>query len=328
MKKVWLWIAAIVVLALAALTWHISRGYYFTVIEDKAYRGAQMDGERLKDFVQELGIRTIVNLRPIREDSGWYEEEVATVEALGIELRNAPLSQTTPRVDSIRGLRKALEDIEWPVFFHCGSGVDRTGLAAVMVLLLEGDYSPEEVEREVSWHHGAIRDESTGRLFLSQYQAWLTENNKQHSPQVFDDWLANHYVDPSGNFHFYIHPIRGQPWPRPLGLYDEGVSFDISRDESPLLHMDGWAFDTENEQPLAGLSFSLGGVPMVDAQYGLDSSWLIEDFGKEQYLRTGWAIDQPLKGIDNGCHDLRITFERLNGETWQTPPAARICITP
>lgn len=328
MKRIWLWAAAIAVLTLAALTWYISRGYYFAVIEDKAYRGAQMSGERLKDVVHELGIRTIVNLRPIREDSGWYEEEVAAVEELGIELRTAPLSQTTPRVDSARGLRAALEDIEWPVLFHCGSGVDRTGLAAVMVLLLEGDYSPEEVEREVSWHHGAIREESTGRLFLSQYRQWLSDNGREHSPKLFDAWLANDYVDPSGNFHFYIHPIRGQPWPRPWGLYEEGVEFEISRSDSPIFHMDGWAFDTENEQPLADISFALGGLPLVDAKYGLDSSWLIEDFGKEQYLRTGWAIDQPLEDIPDGCHDLRITFERLDGETWQTPPAARICITP
>ena len=53
-------------------------------------------------------------------------------------------------MDSIRGLRAVLEGIEWPVLFHCGSGVDRTGLAAAMVLLLEGNHSPAEVERQVS----------------------------------------------------------------------------------------------------------------------------------------------------------------------------------
>ncbi len=196
-----------------------------------------------------------------------------------------------------------------------------------MVLLLEGELSPEEVERKVSWRHGAIFADSTGRVFLSQYRQWLAERAQAHTPEVFDTWLENEYVDPSGNFHFYIHPIRDQVWGRPLGLYEEGVEFQVSRSASPLLRMDGWAFDTDKLSPLAGISFHLGDVPLAEAEYGLHFAWLIEDFGNEDLLDTGWALDQPLDPIPDGCHDLRITFERLDGSSYQTPPAARICIS-
>lgn len=328
MKRILLFVTAILVLVIAGGTYYVVGGHYREVIPGKAYRGAQMDGERLKQVVREHDIRTVINLRPIREDSGWYEEEVAAVEELGIELYTAGLSQTTPRVDNIRQLRAVMEEAEWPILFHCGSGVDRTGLASAMLLLLEGELSPQQVERQVSWRHGAIFPDSTGRLFLSQYREWLAQTGRTHTPDVFDEWLANDYVDPSGNFHFYIHPIREQVWGRPLGLYDEGFEFEVSRSASPILHMDGWAFDTNELRPLAGISFTLGGIPMVAAEYGHHFPWLIEDFGNEDLLYTGWSIDQPLDPIPDGCHDLRITFERLDGSRWQTPPAARICVAP
>lgn len=327
MKKWWLIVVAIPLLAIAAAAWYVTAGVYHVVIPGKAYRSAQMDPERLKQAVRKEGIKTVVNLQPIREDSEWYDGEVAAIEELGIKFFTAGLSQKMPRIDNIRRLRAVLDEVEWPVLFHCTSGVDRTGLAAVMVLLLDGRYTPEQVQRQVSWRHGAIFADSTGRIFLSEYRKWLAEHGQTHNPEVFDEWLQNDYVDPSGNFYFYIHPIRDQLWGRPLGLYDEGFEFKVSRSD-PVLHMDGWAIDTKNETPLAGISFTLGGIPLVKAYYGVHFDWLIKDFGREDWLDTGWSIDQPLDAIPDGCHDLLITFQRLDGSSWQTPPAARICITP
>ncbi|MDX1556238.1 MAG: hypothetical protein R3212_09445, partial [Xanthomonadales bacterium] len=148
------------------------------------------------------------------------------------------------------------------------------------------------------------------------------------SPAVFNRWLDQDYVDPSGNVYFYIHPIREQPWGRPWGRYEEGVEYQVSRGESSALHLDGWAFDTDNEIPLAGIAFSLGDGPAREAQYGLHFPWLAEDFGTDRYVDTGWSIELPLESVPDGCHDLRITFERRDGGRWRSPPAARICVSP
>lgn len=320
---------AIILVLMAAGFAYAKRHNFDVVIPGEFYRSAQLSGEQLKSVVRKNNIRTVVNLRPVLQGrSGWYREEMAAVNELGIEHVTLGMSKTTPRIDNILALRNLIEDVETPVLVHCGSGVDRTSLAAVIILLREGRQTPEEIQRHASWRYGVISQDSIGRTILTQYRAWLAQSEKVHSPDVFDRWLENEYVDPSGNFHFYIHPIRRQAWGRPLGLYEEGEQFNISRGDSNILHMDGWAFDTRNQVPLADISFTLGGKEMVDAVYGLHYDWLINDFGKEEYLDTGWEIDQPLDRFENGCHDLRMTFHRKDGTSWQTPPAARICIEP
>lgn len=320
---------AIFLLLLGGAGAYATRDNFDAVIDGEVYRSAQLSADKLREVVREHDIRTVVNLRPVRrEGSEWYREETAAAHELGIEHVTLGMSQTTPRIDNIMALRELLDEVETPVLVHCASGVDRTGLASTMVLLREGEQTPEEIQRQVSWRYGAILQDSIGKTFLAQYRAWLADNGQTHSPDVFDQWLENDYVDPSGNFHFYIHPIRGQAWGRPLGLYEEGEKFTVSRGDSNILHMDGWAFDTRNQEPLAGISFTLGGKDMVEARYGLHYDWLINDFGREEYLDTGWEIDQPLDRFEPGCHDLRITFHRKNGTSWETPPAGRICIEP
>lgn len=320
---------AIILLLMMGGFAYATRDNFDSVIPGVVYRSAQLSGEKLKDVVREHDIRTVINLRPVRkEGSEWYPEEMAVVNELGIEHITLGMSQTTPRIDNILALRSLIDEVEPPVLVHCASGVDRTGLASVMILLRDGRQTPEEIQRHVSWRYGAIGQDSIGRTFLAQYRQWLAQGNLSHTPELFDQWLENDYVDPSGNFHFYIHPIRGQAWGRPLGLYQEGEKFIVSRGDSNILHMDGWAFDTRNREPLADISFTLGDVAMVDANYGLHYDWLINDFGRQEYLDTGWEIDQPLDRFEPGCHDLHITFYRQDGTHWQTPPAARICIEP
>lgn len=320
---------AILLMLVAAGFAYAKRHNFGTVIPGEVYRSAQLSSEALRNIVRKYDIRSVINLRPVRkQDSDWYPEEMAVVRETGIDHFTLGMSQTTPRIDNILALRDLLEEVETPVLIHCASGVDRTGLASAMVLLMEGTRTPEEIEQQVSWRYGVISRDSIGKTFLSQYQGWLAQNRQSHSPLVFEKWLENDYTDPSGNFHFYIHPIRGQSWGRPLGLYEEGEKFVISRSDSDILHMDGWAFDTRRQLPLADISFTLGDIDLDDARYGLHYDWLMDDFGKQEYLDTGWEIDQPLAGFDLGCHDLRLTFHRQDGTRWQTPPAARICIEP
>ncbi len=310
--------------AVLYMTWDNLR----TAIPGVAYRSAQLSAAELGEVVKKKGIRTVVNLRPIREGAEWYEEEKAAAEALGVTHHVVGLSQAMPRVDTFRDLRDILTDIETPVLFQCTSGVDRSGVATAMFMLLRGEWNLDEVEQQVGWRYGAISAKSTGKLLLAEYRDWLSDNGLEHAPDVFNRWLDRDYVDPSGNFYFYIHPIREQPWGRPWGLYEEGFEFRVSRSESPVLHMDGWAFDTDNEAPLAAIGFSLGGDSWHDARYGLHFPWLAEDFGTDRYVDTGWSVEIPLNNASDGCHDLFITFERLDGERWQSPPAARICISP
>lgn len=324
MKRAFIILLAVV--AIAATAAYPQRDNFDAVIPGKVYRSAQLSGEDLKAIVREHDIRTVINLRPVRKDSSeWYSEEIAAVEELGIGHHTIGMSQTAPRVDNILALRTLLDEVEPPLLVHCASGVDRTGLASVMVLLREGDHTIEEIERQVSWRYGAVTGNTIGRVFLEQYSGWLAKNDKTHSPEAFDSWLGADYVDPTGNVHFLIHPIRGRTWWRPYG---DGETFEVSRSKGDVLELNGWAFDTKNQSLLANVSLTLGGQALRDTEYGIHFPWLAEHFSNPEYLDSGWAVQQPLGSFSDGCHDLRLTFHRKDNSEWQTPRAARICITP
>jgi len=195
-----------------------------------------------------------------------------------------------------------------------------------MAKLLDKSSSPEEARAQVSWKFHAVRDNSMGIPFFDEYTAWLQTSGLAHSKDHFNRWLENEYVDLSGNIHFLVDQIHGQLWERPWGLIGEGYEFQVLRSESDLLELSGWAFDTRNISLLKGVEVYLGDVRFEDSRYGIHQPWLIQDFGKEQYLDSGWMASHPLDRFEDGCHDLQLRFTRNDDSIWDSPPAARICI--
>lgn len=319
----------IVVIALAAgIALYSTRDNFHPVIEGTYYRSAQLSGARLTEIVDTHGIQSVINLRPVKDESDWHEEEIRAVDELNIAYYTVGMYQAAPRVDRILELNELLERAEQPVLFHCASGVDRTGLASVMVLLKEGRQNLDEVTKQVSWRYGVIGEDSVGKVFLAQYRQWLSSTGNTHDASAFEHWLHEDYVDPSGNVHFLIHDIHGKTWLRPFGRHADGEKFDVHRSLTDQLVMTGWAFDTRNGSLLEGVSFRLDDRPLVEARYGLHYDWLLETFGRPEWVDSGWAIEQPLAALPDGCQDLYITFRRLDGSSWESPPAARICIRP
>src|SRR5262245_58762780 len=49
-----------------------------TVVAGRVYRTAQLTPERLKEFIAEKGIRTVVNLRGVCSEMPWYLGECRT----------------------------------------------------------------------------------------------------------------------------------------------------------------------------------------------------------------------------------------------------------
>ena len=305
----------------------VTRNNFHEVIPDKIYRSAQLSASTLKNIVTGHGIQTVVSIRPPRPDESWYEQEKAVTKSLGIAHHDIAMDITfSPRIDHLLELRDLLENAPKPLLVHCRAGADRTGLAATMAKLLDGSSSLEEVRAQVSWKFHAIRSDSMGIPFFDAYTAWLKNRDLQHSKDNFNHWLENEYVDLSGNIHFLVDQIHGQLWERPWGLIGEGHEFQIRRSETDLLQLSGWAFDTRHVALLEDVEVYLGGVRFGNARYGINQPWLIKDFGKENYLRSGWIASHPLQQFQDGCHDLILRFTRRDGSTWQSPPAARICI--
>lgn len=324
------WRRAIAVLLLSLgllLFWLlVLRPNIHTIIPGQAYRSAQLSGGRLESFTQEVELKTVINLRPPDAGEDWYREELETVERLGLEYHTVPMFHGTPRADQVQQLARLIETVERPFLVHCRAGADRTGLAAVITLLLQGEVRPEEISRQVSWRFGAIRADSMGAPFLEAYRDWLAAGGQQHSPDAFRRWLREGYVDETGGIHFLVHPIRGQAWYKPLGGHHEGVRFDVDRRDGTVLELDGWAYDGRQNAPLKSVRVYLGAQALEGVEYGLDSAWLADQFGAGTPREAGWRASGSVADLPAGCLDLSFEFERADGSKWVSPPAGRICL--
>jgi protein tyrosine/serine phosphatase len=102
----------------------------FTVVAEGLYRGGQPSQKGFQ-FLKEKGVKTIINLRA--EDNS----EEAVVEKLGMRYIQIPVPELWPWSQVPAGaIAKYFELINnpenYPIFFHCRRGAERTGLLAAL----------------------------------------------------------------------------------------------------------------------------------------------------------------------------------------------------
>jgi len=100
----------------------------FGILADGLYRGGQPSEKGFR-FLKEKGVKTIINLRA--EDNS----EEALVGKLGMNYIRIPVDEIRPWTRIPEGaIAKYFELINnpanYPIFFHCRRGADRTGLFA------------------------------------------------------------------------------------------------------------------------------------------------------------------------------------------------------
>lgn len=120
------------------------------------YRGAELKyitDEGLKTFMVELGIKNEVELR--FEHS--HEEDHSNLEPYGITLKKCPIYAcggcfSEPAKPAIRELFEMLADEKnYPIYFHCAAGADRTGTIAFLIeVLLDMYYKDMRDDYEIT----------------------------------------------------------------------------------------------------------------------------------------------------------------------------------
>lgn len=109
------------------------------------YRGAELKyitDEGIKTFLTELGIKNEVELR----FEHCHEEDRSNLEPYGVTLRKCPIYAcggcfSDPAKPAIREFFELLSDEKnYPIYFHCAAGADRTGTIAFMIETLLGMY--------------------------------------------------------------------------------------------------------------------------------------------------------------------------------------------
>jgi hypothetical protein len=191
--------AALIFAASISLTWAFRRPWFegnLAVVDpDHVIRSAQPTSQ-LAHWIDEFHLRSVLNLRGGTKADWWYDSEVATLAAHGLEFYDLPLSATRrPTRRELLFLIDVLERCQYPLLIHCKSGADRTGLASALYLMLKRNEPPKIAENALALEFGHIPFLGTEHLHepLHEYAAWLCDRRIEHSPQRFRAWVKNEY---------------------------------------------------------------------------------------------------------------------------------------
>ena len=168
-----------------------------TVIPGVAYRTSQPSAARLEHLIKTYGIRTVVNFRGVCEEAEWYRKQCRVTSQNGVseEDLNGVSASRLPSVPTIRALVEILDRIAYPILFHCNRGIDRTGMASVIILLLKTTTPVAEARRQLGLRYGHLSIGKTGNIdfFFDLYEEWLAQGHGPHSSEVFHHWMAAEY---------------------------------------------------------------------------------------------------------------------------------------
>jgi protein tyrosine phosphatase (PTP) superfamily phosphohydrolase (DUF442 family) len=159
----------------------------FREVRPGVYRAPQPSDDRLDRMIERQGIRTVVCLRTVTEDSGASARAAAYP---GLTFWNVPFSATRlPSPATLLELWDVAVRAERPVLLHCRAGVDRTGLAAALVVLHDtGDLAAARSQLAFLPHGHVGLDAAAMSDVLDRYEAW-------HGRKPFPDWVRDVYAD-------------------------------------------------------------------------------------------------------------------------------------
>lgn len=158
------------------------------VVPGRLYRSNHPTPGRLAAAVRRHGLRTLINLRGRRQcgSDALSRDAAARLGLAHVDM--AFESRGAPHRERILRFARIWREVETPALMHCKSGADRAGLAAGLVLLLEGR-SAAEASQQLSWRFGHFNRSRTGVLdaFFVRYAV------EAEGRRPFLDWVEHEY---------------------------------------------------------------------------------------------------------------------------------------
>lgn len=180
-------VAAAVALAAVAIgawpLWLHLTGNFHAVVPGEVYRAAQPEGEDLRRWAAEHGLRSVLNLRGTHDDSDWYREESATAHELGLVLADFPLSaRQNPGTETMAQLVDLMRRLPKPLLIHCQGGADRTGLAAALYLASIAGVGEDVAGKQISFAFGHVGVPRLSSAWAMD-EAWKTAKDTMDFPE-------------------------------------------------------------------------------------------------------------------------------------------------
>lgn len=132
-------------------------GNFHEVIAGELYRSAQPTAEQVDDYIQEYGIRSVINLRGTHPGTDWYDAETTVARSHGVVHRDFPMraSRQLSQAEA-EELIRIMRDSPKPLLIHCQAGADRTGLATALYLAAISGAGEQQAEGAISIRYGHI----------------------------------------------------------------------------------------------------------------------------------------------------------------------------
>jgi protein tyrosine phosphatase (PTP) superfamily phosphohydrolase (DUF442 family) len=120
----------------------------FHRVSDHLFRGAQPTSHDGFRHLQDMGIKTVVNLRSAHSDRRMIRGTGLAYESIGMKAWHAEDE------DIVRFLRIVTDPARQPVFVHCQHGADRTGTMCAIYRIIVQGWDKEDAIREM--RHGGF----------------------------------------------------------------------------------------------------------------------------------------------------------------------------
>ena len=298
---------------------------FHTVLPNKAFRSAQLSAEVLAKKINEHQIATVVNLRGPNPEEDWYIEEKKVVETLKVKHIDIKLaSRDLNRVNRIKKIIDIYQNQAQPILFHCKGGADRAGIASIVILLLEGKLSLDEIEKQVSWYYLVLKSDSTGKLFLDNYQHWLNSNKTKHTPDVFIYWVDNYYLDSNNNRLYRIRKINKTIFPKREELIN---TIRLTRADNKLIEISGTIMFYSGREKPTEVEILLNQKPVSKMLASTSRPFSKVGFAYYGYTQSEWSAIQDVNALKDGCYDVQLKLTRSITQNWISPPRARFCVS-
>lgn len=136
------------------------------------YRSAQPTTYQLRRYIQQYGIKTVINLRRFKGRTVLGKLEKQVCDEMGVQMISIKAySRQMPRPQILKEFKQIYENIQYPVLIHCKSGADRAGLGSALYLHFQKNIPLNETGQLSFWPYGHIKEGRTGLIdhFIELY---------------------------------------------------------------------------------------------------------------------------------------------------------------
>jgi protein tyrosine/serine phosphatase len=130
---------------------------FHTVREGRLYRSGQIPAARLPAYLKKFGIKTIINLRSAAENMVCCRGEEAAAKVAGATVAYAPMSAGRMSTNhEVAQLLATFDKATEPLLIHCSQGINRTGEACALWLLVRSQASKAEALTQFDAKYGYV----------------------------------------------------------------------------------------------------------------------------------------------------------------------------